>query len=90
MGHPDPAVPEEALDSREASGPERMRSFDWVIGTLRRAGLSVELGVRAFSVPDGYIHGFGRQQPNRFADFEFGLDLILDGLERALGAARRP
>jgi AcrR family transcriptional regulator len=114
------------LDSRESSGPERMRYFDWVIGTLRQAGFSLELAVRAFSVLDSYIYGFGRQQLNMSsggdapteetaeaflravpadqypyltevitdhamqagyderADFEFGLALILDGLQRLL------
>jgi AcrR family transcriptional regulator len=111
-------------DSRESSGPRRLHYFDWVIGTLRRAGFSVELAVHAFSAIDSYIYGFGRQQLNVAAgegtaeesaqailsaipagefpylaevitdfvlnvgydekvDFEFGLGLILDGLERA-------
>jgi AcrR family transcriptional regulator len=118
------------IDSRESSGPERMRYFDWVIGTLRRAGFSVELAVHAFSAIDSYIYGFGRQQLNiaagegtaeesaeailsaiptdefpylaeviadymlkvgydESADFDFGLGLILDGLERARDSAAR-
>lgn len=118
------------VDSRESSGPERMRYLDWVIGTLRGAGFSVELAVRAFSAIDSYVYGFGRQQFNmsagegdatpeemaeaflsaipadvyphlsevtehmlragydEHADFEFGLGLILDGLERARDAAQ--
>jgi AcrR family transcriptional regulator len=112
------------IDSRESSGPARLHYFDSVIGTLRRAGFSVELAVYAFSAIDSYIYGFGRQQVNMAAgegtseesaeailsaipegefpylaevitefmmkagydesvDFEFGLGLILDGLERA-------
>jgi AcrR family transcriptional regulator len=111
-------------DSRESSGPGRMYYFDWVIGTLRRAGFSVELAVHAFSALDSYVYGFGRQQLNMSAgegtaeesaeailsaipagefsylaevitdfmlkvgydesvDFNFGMGLILDGLERA-------
>jgi hypothetical protein len=96
------------------------------LGTLRRAGFTLELAGRAFSVLDSYIYGFGRQQLNmstasdttpeemaeaflraipadeypyltemaaqyavdsgqdEAADFVFGLDLILDGLERLL------
>ncbi len=118
-------------DSRESSGPGRMYYFDWVIGTLRRSGFSVELAVHAFSAIDSYIYGFGRQQLNmaagegtaeesaeailsaipadefpylaevitdfmltvgydESADFDFGLGLILDGLERARDSARRP
>ena len=117
------------IDSRESSGPARLRYFDWVLGTLRRAGFTLELAVRAFSVLDSYIYGFGRQQLNlsasgdiepeelaeaflraipadeypylreivvdyamdsghdESADFEFGLDLILDGLQRLLDRA---
>lgn len=116
------------IDSRESSGPERLRYFDWVIGTLRQAGFSLELAVRAFSLMDSYVYGFGRQQFNLSssgegapedvaaaflqavpagqypyltevvtdyamkvgyddgADFQFGLNLILDGLEGLLGS----
>ena len=119
------------VDSRESSGPARLRYFDWVIGTLRRAGFSLEMAVRAFSLLDSYIYGFGRQQLNmsagregkpeevteaflqalpadeypylremvvehamktgydESADFAFGLDLILDGLQRLLDRAAR-
>ena len=115
------------IDSRESSGPARLRYFDWVLGTLRRAGFTLEQAARAFSVLDSYIYGFGRQQlgsssagsditPEEMAeaflgaipaddypylrelvvehamkagydesaDFAFGLDLILDGLQRLL------
>jgi AcrR family transcriptional regulator len=114
------------VDSRESSGPARLRYFDWVLGTLRRAGFTLEMAARAFSLIDSYIYGFGRQQLNmsagsdmtpeemaeafrhaipaneypylreivveyamdsgydEAADFEFGLDLILDGLQRLL------
>jgi hypothetical protein len=114
------------IDSRESSGPARLRYFDWVLGILRRAGFTLEMTVRAFSILDSYVYGFGRQQLNMAsgpdvepeemaeaflraipageypylremvvdyamttghdegADFEFGLGLILDGLERLL------
>ncbi len=117
------------IDSRASSGPARLRYFDWVVRTLRRAGFTLELAARAFSVLDSYIYGFGRQQLNmaappgtkpeemaeaflraipadeypylremvvdyamasgydEVADFEFGLDLILDGLQRLLDRA---
>jgi AcrR family transcriptional regulator len=119
------------MDSRESSGPARLHYLDWVVGTLRRAGFSLEMTLRAFSLIDSYIYGFGRQQFNMAAagdlspeeiaegflqtipadeypylrevvvdyamvtgyddgaDFEFGLDLILAGLQRLLdsGAA---
>lgn len=117
------------IDSRESSGPARLRYFDWMIGTLRRAGFTLEMAARALSVLDSYIYGFGRQQLNMSAggdykpeemaeaflgaipadeypylremvveyamnsgydagaDFEFGLNLILDGLQRLLDGA---
>ena len=97
-----------------------------MIGTLRRAGFTLELAVRTFSLLDSYVYGFGRQRLNmsaggdiepeqmggaflraipadeypylremvvehamssgydESADFVFGLDLILDGLQRLL------
>jgi len=116
------------MDSRQSSGPARLHYFDWVVETLRRAGFSLELAARAFSLVDSYIYGFGRQQLNMAVggatpeetteaflraipadeypylrqmvigyamengyddsvDFEFGLDLILGGLERLLERA---
>ena len=130
-GRSSPVTPGRArlIDSRESSGPARLRYFDWVVGTLRRAGFSLEMAARAFSLLDSYIYGFGRQQFNmsaggdiapeemaeaflraipadeypylremvveyamdsgydESADFEFGLDLILDGLQRLLDRA---
>ena len=117
------------IDSRESSGPARLRYFDWMIGTLRRAGFTLEMTAHALSVLDSYIYGFGRQQLNvspegdatpeemaeaflraipadeypdlremvvdhamvsgydESADFRFGLDLILDGLQKLLDRA---
>ncbi len=109
-------------DSRESSGPARLRYFEWMVGTLRRAGFSLELTTSALSAIDSYVYGFGRQQlnlsvgaspeemaeafrqalpPDEYpyltemvehafahgldekAEFDFGLEIILDGLERA-------
>ncbi len=119
------------IDSRKSSGPARLRYFDWVIGTLRQAGFSLEMAARAFSLLDSYIYGFGRQQVNmspgvdatpeemaeaflrvvpaaeypylaemitdyamqvgydEHADFQFGLGLILEGLQGLLGSVGR-
>ena len=117
------------LDSRESSGPSRLRYFDWVLGTLVEAGFALDAAVRAFSLLDSYIYGFGIQQFNMSADgdaspeemaeailtaipaheypylhrmashamqtgydadadFGFGLEIILDGLERILSEQR--
>ena len=50
------------IDSRESSGPSRLRYFDWVLGTLMKAGFSMEGAARAFSLLDSYVYGFGIQQ----------------------------
>ncbi len=113
-------------DSRETSGPARLQYFEWMVGTLRRAGFSLELTTSALSAIDSYVYGFGRQQlnlsvggaspeemaeafrqalpPDEYpyltemvehafthgldekAEFDFGLEIILDGLERARDA----
>lgn len=113
------------LDSRKSSGPSRLRYYDWVLGTLMKAGFSVAGAGRAFSLLDSYIYGFSIQQANLAAgsdgpaeqmaeeilksipektypnlyrmvihsiqsgydaedDFTFGLEIILEGLEKIL------
>jgi AcrR family transcriptional regulator len=112
------------VDSRETSGPARLRYFDWVLGTLVRTGFPLQTAVRCFSVLDSYIYGFGKQEMSisaegvppevaaeailafipaeqypylhdvavlamesgydAEADFGFGLEIILDGLEEML------
>ena len=52
------------IDSRTSSGPERLRYFDWVIGTLRQAGFTVDEALHAYSALDSYVYGFARQQAN--------------------------
>ncbi|MDO8963945.1 MAG: TetR/AcrR family transcriptional regulator C-terminal domain-containing protein [Coriobacteriia bacterium] len=116
------------LDSRESSGPTRLRYYDAILGALARAGFSVQGAARAYSLLDSYIYGFGIQQMNMSgggasseemaeamranipadeyphlhrmashamesgydaeADFAFGLEIILDGLERVLAESR--
>lgn len=56
------------LDSRESSAPSGLRYFDWVLGTLMRAGFSMDDAARVFSLLDSYIYGFGIQQFNFSAD----------------------
>jgi AcrR family transcriptional regulator len=113
------------MESRTTPGPATLRHHNAVIGTLRKAGFSIELAAHAFSALDSYIYGFALQEtslpfdtaeettkvaqailarlsPDEYPhltemavehvlqpgydygeEFEFGLDLILDGLERA-------
>jgi AcrR family transcriptional regulator len=114
------------MESRTNPGPATLRHHDAVLGTLRRAGFSIELAAHAYSLLDSYIYGFALEEAAlpfdssenvgdvaeaflaRFpaeqypylaeltrehvlrpgydygSEFEFGLDLILDGLERLL------
>jgi AcrR family transcriptional regulator len=107
--------------SRQGGGSARLRRADWMLRTLREAGLSKDLTYHAYHIVESHILGFTIQQLNfehteeelpglaaRFlqqlpADeypdfvehvmqhlepshgdeggFEFGLDLVLDGLE---------
>ena len=104
------------------TGPARQRYGDWLLGTMRRAGFSVELTHHAYHVLENYINGTAAAAANfpipyadlpalaaRFrdlldaeaypylvehigyhadagvlgeGDFAFGLNLILDSLER--------
>ncbi len=118
------------MESRTSPGPATLRHHDAVLGTLRRAGFSVEMAAHAFSVLDSHLYGFALQEAtlpfedgeqiaelaqeilamapadeyphltelsvehvlkpgyDYGAEFTFGLDLILDGLERAAGLSR--
>jgi AcrR family transcriptional regulator len=113
--------------SRQSGGPAQLRRADWMLKTLREAGLSKNLTYHAFHILEAYILGvtfqhlsfpyrgeelaslattFLQQLPaGQYPDlvehvrqhlepregdeggFELGLDLILDGLERARDAA---
>ncbi len=119
------------MESRANPGPATLRHHDSVIGTLRRAGFSIERAAHAYSLLDSYIYGFALEEAAlpfdsenvadvaeailaRFPyqeypylaelttehvlrpgydygnEFEFGLDLILDGLERLLTQVGAP
>jgi AcrR family transcriptional regulator len=52
------------MDSRQTSGPARLRYFDWVLAILVAAGFSLGAAARCFSLLDSYIYGFGLQQLN--------------------------
>ena len=117
------------MQTRTKPGPATLRHHDSVLGSLRKAGFTVDMAAHAFSVMDGYIYGFALQQINLPShtseeaaelagsilrelpadeyphlaemiiehalkpgydyaeEFEFGLDLILDGLEKLRDAA---
>src|SRR3989475_3592909 len=116
------------MESRATPGPATLRHHDAVLGSLRTAGLSVEMAAHAYSILDGYIYGFTLTEltlpfrnsegsaggaeiagnilegfrPDEYPhlaemavdramkpgynygdEFEYGLDLILDGIQRA-------
>jgi AcrR family transcriptional regulator len=113
------------MESRANPGSATLRHHDAVLGSLRRAGFSVEMAAHAYSILDGYIYGFTLteltlpfRKPGEVAEvagnilegfrtgeyphlaemaldramkpgykygdeFEYGLDLILDGIQRA-------
>ena len=74
----------------ESSGPARLRYFDWVLGTLRRAGFTLEMAARAFSVLDSYIYGFGRQQLNMSAGGDIKPEEMAEAFLRAIPADEYP
>jgi AcrR family transcriptional regulator len=119
------------MESRSTPGAATLRHHDSVLGSLRRAGFSIEMAGHAYSVLDGYIYGFTLTEltlpfrdskgsakvagnilrgvrPDEIPylaemaveytmkpgynygdEFEFGLDLILDGIKR-VGARSDP
>jgi AcrR family transcriptional regulator len=50
------------MDSRQSPGPATLRHHDAVIGTLRRAGFSVEMTAHAYALLDSYLYGFALQE----------------------------
>jgi AcrR family transcriptional regulator len=113
--------------SRQSGGPAQLGHADWLLRTLREAGLSQDMAYHAFHILEAYTLGYTVLQLNfpytgaELADlataflqqlpadeypdfvehvhqhleprqgeeggFELGLDLILDGLERARDTA---
>jgi AcrR family transcriptional regulator len=50
------------MESRTSPGPATLRHHDAVLGSLRRAGFSLELAGHAYSLLDSYIYGFALQE----------------------------
>ncbi len=50
------------MESRTSPGPATLRHNDAVIGTLRRAGFSVEMTAHAYALIDSYVYGFALQE----------------------------
>jgi AcrR family transcriptional regulator len=49
-------------ESRPSPGPATLRHNDAILGTLRRAGFSVEMTAHAYALLDSYVYGFALQE----------------------------
>jgi AcrR family transcriptional regulator len=77
------------LDARPNPGEANLRLYEATLGCLREAGFPAEMANRAQSIQDAYIYGFALQETTRHEEeFLFGLELILDGLEKRLADVR--
>jgi AcrR family transcriptional regulator len=50
------------MESRRSPGAVTLHHHDVVLGTLRRAGFSVELAAHAYALLDAYVYGFALQE----------------------------
>src|SRR6188472_367547 len=50
------------MESRTSPGPATLRHNDAILGTLRRAGFSVEMTAHAYALLDSYVYGFALQE----------------------------
>jgi len=50
------------MQSRTSPGPATLRHHNAVIGSLRKAGFSIELAAHTFSALDSYVYGFALQE----------------------------
>lgn len=78
------------IDSRRSSGPARLHYFDWMLGTLRRSGFTIQMTARAFSVLDSYIYGFGRQQFNMSAEPDLDPEDVAEAFLQEIPADEYP
>ena len=76
------------MDKPPSAGPGRLWFFDATIGCLYRAGFPHAPIVHALSaLVQEHVRVDGYDEEEAFA---FGLDLVLDDLERRLALALRP
>lgn len=90
------------MEGRTTPGHATLKHHDAVVRCLREAGFSMPMVGHTMSLVDCYVRGFsmreassparGHDAANHSADeFAFGLQLILDGIERAQSSdAGRP
>jgi AcrR family transcriptional regulator len=50
------------MESRKSPGPATLRHHDAVLGTLRKAGFTVEMTAHAYALLDSYVYGFALQE----------------------------
>jgi AcrR family transcriptional regulator len=62
------------MESRTSPGPATLLHHDAIIGTLRKAGFSIELTAHAYALIDSYVYGFALQE----AGLPFERDSVAD------------
>src|SRR5919198_630256 len=69
------------------TSPNGFLPVEVALSTLRAGGLSPEETVHAYRALVGYVMGYVAQSDND-SEFEFGLDMLLEGLRTRLSAGR--
>ncbi|MCF7921567.1 MAG: TetR/AcrR family transcriptional regulator [Candidatus Marinimicrobia bacterium] len=77
------------LDSHLQSGIKRLEYTNNYIGTLRNAGLPIELSLKVFSLIDSYIYGFCRQLSHN-ADSEKSSEELAEDFSTAFNPSDYP
>ena len=85
------------MESRTSPGASTLRHHNAVLGCLRQGGFSIEMTAHAYALVDAYTYGFALHEASVLAtgnlkrkpghdlgdEFEFGLAVIVDGLQKA-------
>jgi hypothetical protein len=67
-----------------------LRYYEWVLGTLFKAGFSIEGAGRAFSLLDSYIYGFSIQLSNTLPDSEATAEEMAAAMLESIPAEKYP
>jgi AcrR family transcriptional regulator len=78
------------LESRATPGPANLRHHDAIVGTLRRAGFSVELTAHAYALLDSYVYGFAVQEASLPSGSPDGLAETTESIMRRFAAGEYP
>jgi AcrR family transcriptional regulator len=78
------------MQSRNTPGPATLRHHDAVIGSLRRAGFTIDMAAHAYAVIDGYVYGFALQEANLPYRSAAESSELAESVRRRLGATEHP